>query len=302
MKKISFGKYLEWMRKELKLTQQQLADMVNCAISTISRIESGKDLVSRRIFNELNRIFESMGLIYDEIWMESIFEFKRARKELMDAIKKGRLEELERKMDIFKNLMEKHENDSDAEDIQYYVLGHLISTRKQGLTIEAFLEEAIKIFEIRRKIPRLEDISKVYLTQIEYQLLYYMAEAYMVKGDLEQSELIFKGLISNEMDERSPMIQERYVELSSALAKICIAKKEYGTAKECLAYVFNEYLQSNDTRTLFNNLVVHGELCSTIGDFKGARLIDNFLQATQNLMGHMQQTYQLKKDVEGRLL
>ena len=296
MKKISFGKYLEWMRKELRLTQQQLAEMINCAISTISRLESGKDLVSHRIFKELNKIFEAMGLIYDELWMEAIFEFRRARKELMEAIKNGRLEELERKMYIFKEMMEKYKEESDDEDLQYYILGHLISIRKQGLSIECFLEEAIKIFELRRKIPNYEDIPNVYLTQIEYQLLFYMAEAYLAKDDIETSELIFKGLMANKIDDRSPMIKERYVEVSSVLAKICLLKKEYSTAKECLVYVFNEYIKNTDTRLLFKSLITHGDLCRILGDTKGARLIDEFIEATQKMMGYMQQTYLISKD------
>lgn len=38
----SYSKYLKWAREKAKMTQQDLADIINCALSTISRLETGK--------------------------------------------------------------------------------------------------------------------------------------------------------------------------------------------------------------------------------------------------------------------
>ncbi|SDI49240.1 Helix-turn-helix [Pseudobutyrivibrio sp. 49] len=291
MHKTSFGKYLRWLRKEFKLTQQQLAEMVDCATSTIARLESGMELPSRRIFMKLNRIFESIGIIYDELWMESVFGFKAARKELLNAIKKGRGDEIERKLEIFRYLMEECEEESDDEEkrenIQYYALGHLISIRKRGLSVEQYLDEMIQTFELRRRIPDFKDIPNIKLSQIEFQLLYEMGEAYRILGDVETAEIICKGLLANEIDSRSPFIIDKYLETSFALARVCMTKNDYSMVKHCLEYIFSRYLKDKDTRTLYHSLMLQLEVCESLGDNKGADLINNFLKASKDLVRYM---------------
>ncbi len=300
MTKIDFGRYLKWFRQELKLTQQQLAEKVDCALSTISRLEAGKEYPGIRLFKEFNKVFEAFGIIYDELSMENIFEFTKARKELLLAIKNGRLEEIERKLSHFRTFMEENNEEEDDEDKQYLILAHLISTRKQGLSIEEFLDGAVEVFEIRRKLPSFEDIPNVRLTQIEYEILYFMGEGYLISGNTDKAELILKGLMANRIDERSPFVRERYLEISAILAKVCLIKKDYKTVQACLGYVFSEFISNSDTRLFFNSLFLHGEICTVLGDKKGSKLVDEFVVASQNLMGYMCIKYRISRDESGR--
>ncbi|MDC7280283.1 helix-turn-helix domain-containing protein [Butyrivibrio fibrisolvens] len=297
MQKTSFGKYLKWLRKKFKLTQQQLAEMADCAISTIARLESGVELPSRRIFMKLNSIFESIGIVYDELWMESVFGFKAARKELLNAIKKGRGEEIERKLEQFRYLMEECEEENDEEEkrenMQYYALGHLISIRERGFSVEQYLDEMIQTFELRRRIPDFEDIPNIKLSQIEYQILYEMGEAYRIMGDTETAEIICRGLLANEMDPRSPFVIDKYMETSFALARVCMSKNDFATVGECLNYIFSQYVNNNDTRTILHSLMIQMEVCEQLGDKKGAKLIKDFLEATNELVGYMAGKYDL---------
>ena len=299
MTKPTFATFLKWLRKELHLTQSQLAERVHCVTSTIGRVERGEQMPGVELFMKLNRIFEPFGIIYDEVWLEDIFEFRAARTELLYAIKSGRGEEIERKLDKFVAFMEDFtkENELDQEDEkeikQYYVLGHLISIRKRGLPIEQFLDETIAIYEIRRKIPDYNEIPNMRLTQIEYQLLYEIGEARRIMGDNETAELIFKGLMANDLNARSPFIKEKYMELSFALARLCMMKNDYDSVNDCLSYIFNNYLCSHDTRTVMNSLSIQKELCAIVGDIKGVNLIDEFIKSTDNLMSHMYLVYRV---------
>lgn len=294
MNQIAFGRYLAWARNRMKLTQQELAEMANCAWNTISRIENGHELPCKRLFMELNRIFEGIGIIYDELDLDCIFEHRRSRKELLRAIRKGRLEEIERKLERFSEYMKDSEDD---EDRQYYVLAYLISNRKRGLSIEDFLDEIVNVFEIRRNLPAYEDIPKVRLSKIEYEILFLMGEAHIMKGDREVGESILKGLMANRLDERSPYIKEKYIEISAILAKSCLMKKDYNTMEECLGYVFGEFIDKKDVRTLYHSLTLQGELCNIMGDKKGAKLVDAFLVASQKLMCYMCRHYRISKDI-----
>lgn len=291
MHKTSFGTFVKWLRKEFKLTQQQLAEKLDCAVSTIARLEAGRDLPSRRIFMKLNSVFESIGIIYDELWMESVFGFKEARKELLEAIKKGRGEEIERKLDKFKILMEEAEGENDEderrENMQYYALGHLISIRKRGLSVEQFLDEIIQTFELRRKIPSFDDLPDVKLSQIEYQMLYEIGEAYRILGDVNTAEKICKGLLANKIDHRSPFVKDKYMEASFALAKVCVSKQDYTSGSDCLEYIFSQYLDKSDTRTFFHSLMIQIDVFEYFGDKTGADLIRQFLQSAQKLKRHM---------------
>lgn len=296
MNKVEFGKYLSLMRKRLKLTQQELAEIVNCTWETISRIENGHELPGKKLFMELNGVFEAFGIIYDELDLDKIFNFRGARKELLLAIKRGRIEEIERKLERFFKLMQEDGEEESPEDKQYFVLAYLIMARKTGMTIEHFLEEIVKVFEIRRNMPNYEDIPYMKLTQIEYEILFLIGEVHVLRGD-QEGEYILRGLMANRIDKDSPFIKTRYVEISAVLAKAFMMRKDYGTMQECLTYVFNDYISNNDTRTFFNSLTLHGEMCKIIGDKEGARLVDEFLLASQRLMGHMYRSYRISRNI-----
>ena len=241
-----------------------------------------------------------MGIQYDEVCMEPIFKFKQAKKELLRAIKNGRAEEIENKLAKFKAYMDEKDTEDDTwecnkEDKQYYVLAHLIGIRKQGLSIEQFLDEAIAVFEIRKKFPKIEDIALMKLSNIEYEILYSVGKAHTAAGDVETAEKIFKGLMANKTNQYSPYVEEKYFEISSALAKVCLMRKDYHTTNECLGYIFNKYLSETDTRMLYHSLFLQAELCETVGDKKGAFLINTFLEDTENLMSYMFKHYRLKE-------
>lgn len=293
MNLIAFGKYMSLMRKRMGLTQQELAEMVNCAWETISRIENGHELPSKRLFMEISRVFEEFGIIYDELDLDGILEYRDAAKELLKAIKRGRLEEIERALERFCKYMEDNE-EADKSNSQYFLLAYLAMRRRKGMTVDEFLGELVKIFEMRRPMPKTNEISDMKLSHIEYEILLMIGEANILKGNREEGELILKGLMANRMDKRSPFIKEKYMQISAILAKACLIKEDYDTMHVCLGYVFNVYINNNDTRTFFDSLTIQEEVCRKLGDETGARLVSEFIIATGNLMRHMYGEYRIR--------
>lgn len=318
----SFGSYMKWLRKQKNLTQLDVSLMANCALPTISRIENGDEFVGKKLFDKLNEIFEGFGMSYDELTMEKIFRFKQARQELLKAIKNGRSEDIENKLNTLLAYMESKDNLSDRIkrkkkqrkakdevkdweminydscdeiDKQYYVLAHLVHSRRNGLPLEQFLDEAIGIFELRRKIPRYEDIPNVKITDIEYELFFIIAKTHMALGDDKNAEIIFKGLLNNKGYVDSPKIKERFIEISEVMARLFMARKDYGRVNECLTFIFGEYISMADTRIIYRSLCLQAEICQVNGDNNGVEMIDKFLIATENLMAHMLKEYRLKQ-------
>ena len=318
----SFGSYMKWLRKQKNLTQLDVSLMANCALPTISRIENGDEFVGKKLFDKLNEIFEGFGMSYDELTMEKIFRFKQARQELLKAIKNGRQEDIENKLNTLHAYMESKDDLSDRIkrkkkqrkakdevkdweminydscdeiDKQYFVLAHLVHSRRNGLPLEQFLDEAIGIFELRRKIPRYEDIPNVKITDIEYELFFIIAKTHMALGDDKNAEIIFKGLLNNKGYVDSPKIKERFIEISEVMARLFMARKDYGRVNECLTFIFGEYISMADTRIIYRSLCLQAEICQVNGDNNGVEMIDKFLIATENLMAHMLKEYRLKQ-------
>lgn len=286
MDKKRFGSQLAYFRKKNGMTQMQLAERVNCSLSTISRIESGLEIPKLQLFEKFNKVFESFGITYEEISMEEIFEFQRAKEELLIAIQNGRAEELDRKLMRFKELMD----EDDTEHKQYYVLGYLVYMRKNGMTIEEFLDRITALFEIRRKLPKLHEISELKLSRIEYMMIYKMGLAHMSVGNDKQAMEYIKGLIICGFGGDTEYLKNRTKDVATSYAQMLIRNNQFVEAEKCINYVMERIAESTDTRLFFQSLILQEELFVARGDVEGAKLIKGFIEVAERLVNYMQHT------------
>lgn len=117
----------------------------------------------------------------------------------------------------------------------------------------------------------------------------------MALGDDKTAEIIFRGLINNKGYLDSPKIKERFIEISEALARIFLARKDLAGTNECLTFIFGEYISMANTRMIYRALCLQSEICQLNGDDNGVEMIDKFLLATENLMSHMLKEYRLNQ-------
>ena len=96
MNKEFFGIQLAYCRKMNGWTQEKLADKVGCWPSTISRIETGKEYPRVELFEKLNAVFHNWGVNGPDVFMDDVSKLKDAEYELLVAIHKGRLEQIDR--------------------------------------------------------------------------------------------------------------------------------------------------------------------------------------------------------------
>ena len=284
MDKKRFGSHLAYFRKKNGMTQMQLAERVNCSLSTISRLESGLEIPKLQLFEKFNKVFEGFGITYEELSMEEIFEFQRAKEELLIAIQNGRAEELDRKLMRFKELMD----EEDLEHKQYYVLGYLVYMRKNGMTIEEFLNRITALFEIRRKLPKPHEISELKLSRIEYMMIYKMGLAHMSVGNDKQAMEYIKGLIICGFGGDTEYLKNRTKDVATSYAQMLIRNNQFVEAEKCINYVMERIAESTDTRLFFQSLILQEELFVVRGYVEGAKLIKDFIEVAERLVNYMQ--------------
>lgn len=283
MQKTAYGRQVAYFRKQLNMTQEELATKAECAVSTISRIECGVEYPQMEIFEKLNSIFEHFGFTYEELRMEKIFDFDRAKDELLSAIHEGREEVLDRKLNRFEELM----NKDNIEHQQYYALGYLICMRKRGLPIEEYLDRCIELFEMGRKIPNAEDLSMMHLTKIEHMLIYEYAKSHYELGETVVAEEMLAALLENSFKANTEYHQKRCKSLSTAFARLMINKKDYHKAQECVSYVLERISRTFDSRCLMKGLTIQHEIFASNNNEEGMAIIDDFLESSQRMVNYL---------------
>ena len=283
MQRKVFGKQVAYFRKKLNLTQEELATKVQCAVSTISRIECGIECPRVEIFDKITSIFEHVGFSYDELKMENILEFDKAKDELLAAIHEGREEILDRKLSRFEELMVK----DNVEHQQYYALGYLICMRKRGMSVEEYLDRCIELFELGRKIPTIEDLPMLNLTKIEHMLIYEYAKSHYELGETVIAEKMLAALLENSFYANTEYHKDRCKSMSTAFAKIMLKKKDYYKAQKCMSYLFERITRSFDARNLMKGLKIQHEIFECCDNEEGMKIIDDFLESSERMFNYI---------------
>ncbi len=297
-----FADYASNARDHQNFTQQKLSEVISCAPLTISRIERGINCPSRRLFNAYNRALGGLGLTYDEVRLESLIEIHSKASELLKAIRRANVKEIEKNIYRFKELMEEERGKDLVADnmyLQYYQLAHLVENRVQGLNNGEYLAGLQEIFKITRDLPDYKAMEIYNYSEIEYELLYMIANTYMKLGNIKLAEKMLQSLMRNDMCVGHPLIKERYLMISVKLARIFFMQREYVKNKECMKYALKGFSLNIEYRQLHDFLNLQLEICKNKSDTKGERLISDFFKVSNNLNVYLNNLYERGKNEEG---
>lgn len=276
-----FGVRLAHFRKKKGLTQQHLADKINCALPTISRIETGREIPRLELFEKLNHEFTNIGIPYEDLVLGKVYHFNVAKDNLIEALYIGQLSDIKRCAKKFRKYMDP----GNIEHRQYDDLVHIVYMKKKGLRIEDYIKKLRKTLRLSKNINRWEDLEDVFLTKIEFLIIYKMSAAYLEAGDNKEAERILSNLISNDLLRNTKYHYGRINTLE--LAKIFLLNNRCKEAEACITYSYRMIFESFNTRLLFYNLVIHTELFMARNNDEGTRLIDEFLAASQRLVNYI---------------
>lgn len=177
------GEVIKKTRESIGMTQEELCEGI-CTVETISRIENGKTIPSRRNFEDLMEKMGRTGKKYLPFIRGNDMETHLMRDKLVVLISTHRYEEIPL-------LLEKFEEKLDLEDavnrqfvlriraLTEYNLGHINEVEKR-----AMLEEALML-----TVPKYCDgtLPKGVFTRNELMIFGNIASSYAEEGNLEKA-------------------------------------------------------------------------------------------------------------------
>ncbi|MBE5912095.1 helix-turn-helix transcriptional regulator [Pseudobutyrivibrio sp.] len=283
MKKNVFGYQVAYFRKAYNLSQEELAEMLNCATSTISRIENGVEYPRKALFDKMVNAFENFGIAYEELPLEESFELQRAKDELLAAIHDGSEDKLQPAIEQFEVVMEC----DNIEHQQYYMLAKLLCMKYYGLSTREFVTRCIELFEIRRSFPKTEDIPLLHLSKIEHMIIFKYAMSHYELGENDVASEHLEGLMRNCFSHNTEFQRRRCKSLSMNFAKVMIGNREYHRAQKCVNYTLRSISENFDTKMLLHILDVQKELFGHHGNQEGEEIIDEFIKSSIRMMDYI---------------
>lgn len=297
--------YMFELRKHKNISQEKLSEELDCHPQTVSRIEIGKHVPSRRLFKKIDGFYGRLGITYEEVKYEALLEIDWRGHLLMKSIKKGQLPEIERSLYKYKEVLDEEQitDEHEAKEYeQFYKLGHLVANRKKGLDDETFLENLVEIFQIQRPMPDCEEMRLLSFNEIEFEILCMIADTYRSMKNYEKAKETLEALLHNNMCGGNPFIKERYLGVVSVLAKIYIIEENIHKASECLAYSFSILRYKTDDRGIFDSLMSELKICIQQDDVDGQQIINEFLVCLNKLGKHIENKYEIQRGKNGWLL
>ena len=275
-------------RKERGISQEQMAEELVCAPSTLSKLETGKVCPNEKTFDKICEVMEIKGIHYEQLAMGGNVRLQRAKEELIKAIRSQNKETIDQKIKVFKRYMD-HENE---EHNKLLILGDLVYMLKNGMDKKEFIRKIDSIFDVSKELEKISLFDKIQLSKIEHLVVYLKANALLETGYLEQAEETFKILMNYSFKDNSEYYKRRCNVVSTSMAKLLIQKGDYRKAEYCLGFILSEIVDNLDTRILFQCLCLQQELYKFEENYEGIKVIDDYLKASEAMVFFLHKYYE----------
>ena len=282
LRNTGYGERIRRFRNKMGYSQEILAEKLDVTGSTVGRWERGIHAPKKKAFKLISDLFEKEGLTYEDLNEEDLDSLRLQQLRLLQVMRDNDYEAIKKEKAKFEEMME----GDDIVTGQYSGLANLIlKIGDKSISMKEFIIGCAKIFELDDDMPPFENIQNTNLTQIEYLILFKMAEAYIVVGELDKAKYILSGIYISlhERVERNQFFKEHVVACATFLAEIYVKCEYYTEAEKCLDYVFEVSRDNFAMRTFIQGLQTMERLCHSLSRENMAKSINNFLAATHDL-------------------
>ncbi len=222
MEKYSIGEIIRYLRKEQKMTQEELAEGI-CSNVTISRIESGTQMPSDRIINQLlARLGSDLYQTANTTREKRDQKTERYLSQIAEEVNKGHFEKAATRL-----------SQVECEDITgvrnrqlYILLKASIELRTEPQRTAEIIEEIKHGLSLTKKDISLSQFSNVPLTTIEANLLNALCAAYFQNGENEQSMTLAKKLSEHLMQHKASFQNDPELLLNALINLSQLLEKE----------------------------------------------------------------------------
>ncbi len=277
------GERVRQFRKLMGLSQDKLAELLESVPSTVSRWENNVHTPQKKFYERLSIIFEHNGYTYDELGEEDLYMLRLHELQLLQAMRDDDYCKIQEEKNILSKLLDG--NGIMAKQIME-MAELMLAREKKKITIEDFIKECAKIFELNCDMPPFENIENTNLTQIEYLILFKMAEAYIETEEIDKAQYILKGIYKAlyKRVEKNQFFREHVVSCSICLARIYLEKRCYREASLCLDYIFEVCMDNFSLKSFVKGLNTLCDICYDLCKESEAKAIYDFMKSLENML------------------
>ncbi|MCR5417241.1 MAG: helix-turn-helix domain-containing protein [Pseudobutyrivibrio sp.] len=298
MHKIRFGfaHKLKQYRKAIGWTQSKLADLLETYPSTISRWEVGKHVPKKYLFHKMMLLFERNGYGYSEFGNVTLEDLIYAKQSLLRTMRDGEITDIIKTRNILLTMYER----DDIEWYQYRIISEkLILYRRKIISSNEFLLTCEEIFEMQSGLPALERKDYAKRSQIEYSILYLMAETYAERDEYDVALYIFDGIYNSlrKRQNNDGFYKEHMMSACLHAVKIHIACHNSKKANELLNTVFMSGLDNFEMHSFVKGVELLRNICLKLEHETESDIISEYIDASGGLVDLLHYKYEVDMNI-----
>lgn len=194
MRGVIFGEEIRRIRLERGLTQERLSEGI-CAPSTLSRIENGCQVPSRRTFQLLMERLDGPGYSYAHFLSPAQYRCERIKEEILEAMEYGQADRAKDLLGDLEKLVER----KDTKQVQFFEMCKLVCFDMCGASRSDYVMQCLQILEMGRPGWREDCDLRIAWGRmdvlrgdwVEMWILNNLAVGYMWQNDFERACQIF---------------------------------------------------------------------------------------------------------------
>lgn len=145
MREVIFGEEIRRVRLERGLTQERLSEGI-CSPSTLSRIENGSQVPSRRTFRLLMERLDGPDYSYAHFLSPKEYRRERVKEEMLEAMEYRQIDRMKDLLGEMEDLME----GGDRKHTQFFEMSKLVCFEMCGASRQDYVSRCLQILEIGR--------------------------------------------------------------------------------------------------------------------------------------------------------
>ena len=197
MKEVIFGEEIRRVRLERGLTQERLSEGI-CSPSTLSRIENGSQVPSRRTFQLLMERLDGPDYSYAHFLSPIEYQRERIKEEIIEAIEYRQVDRMKDLLGEMEDLLE----GGDRKLTQFFEMSKLVCYEMCGASRQNYVDRCLQILEMGRPGWREDTDLRIAWGRldvmrgdwVEMWILNNLAIGYMWQQEYERSCQIFAFL------------------------------------------------------------------------------------------------------------
>ena len=270
------------LRKQRNMTQEQVAEMVDCHACTISRIETGKCIPYLKNYEKIFWSLGGYGIDYDVINKSSGYLQEQMGKRVLESLENRDFEETRHWLSELREFIDMN----NKYDYQLLYTLELILTKVEGKYVDNLSGVFSDLLMLTRSREDFEKAAElICLTPVEMLILNNIAVCYIEEGDAPKAIQILNLLIRNcdrVMD--IPFLDKTRAVLYNNLGLSYLSNNQPNMAMYFVNKGLDCILKKGGVNLLFEMLLLKTKVYEVCGNHEDAMVLKHRLKGSYYLL------------------